>query len=354
MIGSPATPDVASGRHHADVVDEMREDAGETLARQWAMLRAIPRAPVKATVTDLATSLADQGFEVSRRTIERDLHTLSARFPLVLDDRAKPYGWSWMKGARFEFMPTLTPSQSVALLLAKTHLQNLLPQNMHKDLMPVFEAAERELASSGWKDWHKRTAVIPSTLALLPPKVSPVILATVQTALARKRCLEGQYRAKGSEKAKRMRIHPLGLLSRGPVLYLVCTLFDYADVRQLALHRLSDVAETEELRREPADFDFISYAHNVASRFHSRGPIRLVALFDEAAAEHLKETLLSEDQTWRPLEGTDKVEVTATVENDEELWWWLLGFGSHLQVMEPESLRAEIKLELAETMQFYQ
>ena len=331
----------------------MKEDASQTLARQWAMLRAIPRAPIKVTVSELASTLLDQGFTMSRRTIERDLHLLSGRFPLVLDDRAKPYGWSWMKGASFEFMPVLTPSQAVALLLAKTHLRNLLPQNMHKDLAPVFDAAERELVSSGWKDWHKRTAVVPTTLELLPPKVFPFVLATVQTALARKRCLDGQYRAKGSPKEKRMRIHPLGLLSRGPIVYLVCTLFDYDDVRQLALHRLTGVAETAEPRREPAGFDFTSYAHTVASRFHSRGPIRLVALFDEAAAEHLRETPLSKDQSWRPIEGTQKVEVIATVEDDESLRWWLLAFGSRVVVTGPRSLREEIASDLQESLKSY-
>lgn len=332
----------------------MKEDASQTLARQWAMLRAVPRAPIKVTVAELASALLDQGFRVSRRTIERDLHLLSGRFPLVLDDRAKPYGWSWMKGAGFEFMPVLTPSQAVALLLAKTHLRSLLPQNMHKDLMPVFEAAERELASSGWKDWHRRTAVVPATLALLPPKMSPSVLATVQAALARKRCLEGLYRAKGSEKAKRMRIHPLGLLSRGPILYLVCTLFDYDDVRQLALHRLTDVVEMSEPRREPVGFDFPVYARTVGSQLNSRGRIRLVAWFDAAAAEHLREAPLSKDQTWRPLEGTQKVEVTATVEDDDQLQWWLLAFGSHVTVVAPESIRMNVQTELSVTLKSYQ
>ncbi len=331
----------------------MKEDASQTLARQWAMLRAIPRAPIKVTVSELASTLLDQGFKVSRRTVERDLHLLSGRFPLVLDDRTKPYGWSWMKGAGFEFMPVLTPSQAVALLLAKTHLRNLLPQNMHKDLMPVFDAAERELTSSGWKDWHKRTAVVPATLALQPPKMSPSVLATVQTALARKRCLDGQYRAKGSQKGKPMRIHPLGLLSRGPILYLVCTLFDYDDVRQLALHRLTDVAETTEPRREPAGFDFMTYAKTAGALLNSRGPIRLVAWFDEAAAEHLRETPLSKDQTWRPLQGKNKIEVTATVEDDDLLQWWLLAFGSHVQIVAPEHLKLEIKCDLATALQSY-
>jgi len=34
--------------------------------------------------------------------------------------------------------------------------------------------------------------------------------------------------------------------------------------------------------------------------------------------------------------------LTATVEDDQTLRWWLLGFGSRVEVLEPAELRAEI------------
>src|SRR3546814_7783831 len=107
------------------VEDCMKEESSRTLARQWAMLRGIPRSPLRVTTGELEAKLADEGFAVSRRTLERDLHGLSGLFPLELDDRVRPYGWSWTKAANFEFMPKLTSSQAVALLLAKAHLRHL-------------------------------------------------------------------------------------------------------------------------------------------------------------------------------------------------------------------------------------
>lgn len=359
MMRSRATPHVASKWHHGGIVHlvglgmaAVQEDPKQTLARQWTMLRAIPRSPLKVTVGELMTTLLDSGFRPSRRTVERDLQELSARFPLVVDDASKPYGWSWMKDANFEFMPRLSASQSVALLLARTHMKSLLPRAMFKDLAPVFDAAERELASSGWRDWHRRTAVVPSTLALLPPKLDAKTLTDVQHALARKCCLTANYRSKGSTVPKRLTIHPLGLLVRGAVQYLVCTLFDYDDVRQLALHRMTATKLAPEPRREPPGFDFIAYAAH-ASNFEANGTIRLVAWFDAAAGEHLRETPLSKDQTWRAIEGTDKVEIAATVEDGQPLRWWLLAFGSLVEVREPETLRADIEGDLAQSLLQY-
>ena len=41
----------------------------DTLRRQWQLLRSIPRAPKKVTVTTLLLDLKSKGFEVTRRTV---------------------------------------------------------------------------------------------------------------------------------------------------------------------------------------------------------------------------------------------------------------------------------------------
>jgi predicted DNA-binding transcriptional regulator YafY len=319
----------------------MRDESFQTLQRQWTMLRAIPRLPQKITVTALMSVLLDAGFRPSRRTLERDLHEMSTRFPLVVDDRHRPYGWSWLKDAVVEFMPRLTVSQGVALRLAEVHIRNLLPQIMLRDLAPLFDAADTELANTGWKDWHKRTAVVPSTLALLPPKIDAQVLSDVQHAIARRCLLTARYRSKGSTMPKEMTIHPLGLLVRGSIQYLVCTLRDYAEVRQLAVHRMSGTVLGAESCKQPPGFSFSRYVANDLA-IASRGKIRLVARFDPTTAEHLRETPLSKDQRLEAIEGSDKIEVTATVEGDQQLRWWLLAFGSQVEVREPGVLRQEM------------
>jgi len=324
----------------------MTEEKGTTVARQWAMLKEIPRSPLKITTKELKAKLLDEGFEVARRTIERDLHLLSAAFPLALDDRSKPYGWSWAKNSHFEFMPKLTAPQAVALQLARTHLQGLLPQAMRKELAPIFDSASQTLSGSGWKDWHRRTAVVPMGIPHIPPKLSTPVMMAVQSALAHRRCIRARYRAKGSRQAKDFTIHPLGLLSRGPVIYLICTLFDYGDVRQLALHRMEASVETDVRSNEPDGFDFQEYVRRDARRYGSGGSIDLLARFDATAAEHLREMPVSLDQSIRDLED-GRVEISATVEDDALLRWWLLGFGRWVEVVGPPSLRTEIADELA-------
>lgn len=311
------------------------------LARQWAMLRCIPRHPQRVTVSALRTRLGDRGFAVTARTVERDLHSLSEAFPLLVDDRCKPFGWSWAPGAAFEFAPGLTHAQAVSLLLGRTHLSSLLPRSVHGELIPLYALAEATLAGSGWRDWHLRTAVLPTTLRLLPPKLDPAVTAVVHSALGRRRCLEGLYRSKGSKLARPVTIHPLGLLVRGAVQYLVCTLFDYDDVRHLAVHRLTELRELDRPCQEPDGFHFHSHVLSSGATYKSDGPIRLVVRFQPDAAEHLFETPLAAQQTLRRLPD-GRVEAVAEVESDQTLRWWLLGFGAQAEVIEPASLRAEL------------
>ena len=332
----------------------MKAESGQTLKRQWEMLRLIPRWPRRITIRELTSRLADHGFRTTRRTVERDLQELSGSFPLDVDETAKPYGWYWAKNANFEFTPRLTASQGIALLLAKTHLQGLLPRSMLDELAPIFANAEVELAATGWRDWHRRTAVIPTTFPLLPPKLDMKVLESVQSALAQRHCLSARYRAKGKEAAKEVVIHPLGLLTRGPVQYLVCTMYDYVDILRLPLHRLSHTVVLPEPVKSPTGFDFVRYVEEEAGRFNTKGKIQLVAWFDEAAAEHLKETPVSHDQILGSVQDSSRVELRATVEMDETLRWWLLGFGCLVEVREPASLRLALASELRSALGSYQ
>ncbi len=70
---------------------------GDTILRQWAMLRNIPPAPRKISTGMLRERLIEEGYSVDIRTIQRDLGKLSLLFPLYCDGRSKPWGWSWMR-----------------------------------------------------------------------------------------------------------------------------------------------------------------------------------------------------------------------------------------------------------------
>lgn len=72
---------------------------GSTIIRQWHLLTLLPAAPRRVDSAALAGELRALGLEVHRRTVQRDLVELASVFPIVADERMKPYGWGWAHDA---------------------------------------------------------------------------------------------------------------------------------------------------------------------------------------------------------------------------------------------------------------
>jgi predicted DNA-binding transcriptional regulator YafY len=75
------------------------------------------------------------------------------------------------------------------------------------------------------------------------------------------------------------------------------------------------------------------------------GAMVLRVIFDRGVAAHLAETPLSSDQRIKDL-NEDEVMVTATVQDTQQLEWWLRAFGDCAEVVAPKALRNRMKTTL--------
>ena len=100
----------------------------DTLMRQWAMLRAIPRHPQRVDAQTIHARLGDLGIRVSLRTVQRDLNTLATTFPLDFDE-SKPQGWCWRQGAGQLEIPSMDAHAALTFNLVEQYMQNLLPRS---------------------------------------------------------------------------------------------------------------------------------------------------------------------------------------------------------------------------------
>ena len=187
----------------------------ETFARQWAMLKMIPRHPRTIDSVGIRQRLTDLGFTAPNlRTIQRDLEMLSLSFPLeVADESKRPIQWHWGRGAAALDIPSLDASEAVAMKLVQTYLKPMLPGSMLAALEPHFAAAERVLAETGALGpgrWTKRIRVLPKGLQLLPPKVDAGAQNTVYDALLREKRLAITYRPHGQMADRAYDINQIG------------------------------------------------------------------------------------------------------------------------------------------------
>lgn len=329
----------------------------DALLRQWFMLRQVPRYPRKITVQRLRQVLADEGYSITDRSLQRDLNELSGSFAIVCDDSEKPYGWSWQKDAPSFDLPGLTAAEALTLVMAEQHMHHLLPAPMLDQLRPYFRAAREKLdadpALHRSRRWIDKVRSVPAAQPLLAPTIGAGVQDAVTDALLHERQLDIRYRHRAERTYKQARVHPLALVQRGPVLYLSCRFFDYEDVRTLPLHRIESAQAREEAARYPAQFSLDEQIEMGEWAFGSGKKIKLEAIFNADHGEHLYETPLSKNQTIeaRP---DGRLLVTATVADTPQLKWWLFGFGSGVKVVMPKNLQRAMRKEVLAMAVSYQ
>ncbi|MYN45910.1 WYL domain-containing protein [Pseudoduganella sp. FT93W] len=329
----------------------------QSLLRQWHMLRMVPRAPAKISARELCEQLSAAEFPVTKRTVERDLQELATVFPIVVDSRDKPYGWSWLREATSFDLPALTLPEALTLAMVEQHLRHQLPPSTFEALGPHFRSAARTLSSvdisAPSRSWLGKVRSAAPQQPLLPPKVNDECQRAIYLALMQDQQIKLHYRKRDATVATVYEVvHPLAVVQRGGIIYLVCMFGEFTDVRTLALHRVQQVALRYEAARRLPNFDIDEYIASGQFGFVAGGPIRLKAIFSRAAGEHLFETPLSADQQLSVAE-TGHLHLAATVPNTRALVWWLLGFGDGVVVQGPESLRKEMSAIAARMAESY-
>jgi predicted DNA-binding transcriptional regulator YafY len=325
----------------------------QSLLRQWHMLRMVPRAPSSVSAKELCERLCAAGFSVTKRTVERDLQELSAVFPIMVEDQEKPYGWSWLRDASSFDLPGLTLPEALTLTLVEQHLQHQLPPSAVDALRPHFQSAARALsaveASAAPRAWLSKVRSVPPQQPLLPPRMDEACQRAVYLALMQDRQLRLHYRKRDTDAPTVYEsVHPIAVVQRGGLIYLVCMFAAYEDVRTIALHRVLYAEILYEPARRKPDFDIDAYIASGQFGVIAGEPIRLRAVFTRTAGEHLYETPLAADQVLTADEE-GRLHLVATVPNTRALVWWVLGFGDGVIIEEPASLRDELA-EIAERM----
>ena len=322
------------------------------LERQWEMLQVLPDRAPGMTARELTERLKDAGFEVTKRTVERDLLQFEPQFGICCNDKSKPYGWHWLSG-RKETFAGVDIADALSLTLAESVLKQMLPPSMVKVLQPKFEQAKVKLAAVSDHPIAKlggKVRYVPTTLQFAAPKVSSKILEAIQQALVEELQLEVRY-SPFSEKPKDLRLHPLCLVQRGNVPYLLATTFDYEDVRLYAVHRFQSVTVLESRITVPKGFSVDAHLASGAMEFGGGKEITLRAKLSDSLATYLAETPLHPDQKM-PHRG-EGYELTAKVRDSWQLHFWILSQGPDIEVTAPKALRTRVRSSLEAALDCY-
>ena len=328
----------------------------DTLIRYITMLQLIPRAPHFKATTTLRDLLAERGFQVTLRSIQRDLDKMSLHFPLLCDDTERPYRWSFDADYKSN-LPALDTATALTLVLAEEYLKSLLPQIAIDRLSGQFDEARKfldGLQANGYASWARQVRAIPNGKALLPAAILPHIWQSVSDALLQHQAIDVQYLSRQQGEIRSFTLHPQGLVVRHSASYLLATVNNYDDIRQFALHRIHDLKQSATAYRAHPDFSVEDYIAQGAFGYPlDKQAVQLVAKIDKAMAWLLAETPISQQQQLSEPDAEGWVTLTATVPNDQQTQWWIMGFGSRIQVLEPSTWREAIIEQAKKMMEQY-
>lgn len=210
-----------------------------------------------------ASALAAE-FEVSVRTIHRDIDQLSAAGIPVYAERGRSGGFALMDGYRTK-LTGLTQPEAESLFLA-----GLPGPAAQLGLSDVLHAARLKLMAALPANMQPNAERIAARFHLDPVAwfrgADPLPqLQTVAQGVWRERFLKLRYRNNGEVYGRKL--GPLGLVLKGGVWYLVA--MSGKSIRTYRVAQMLDVAVTEEVFARPGKFDLAEHWEQSSSAYEA-------------------------------------------------------------------------------------
>jgi len=322
--------------------NQSRPDHYETMKRGMAILGMMGRAAI--TIKQIHQRLLDNGFDISLRTVERDMKGLPEIFPqhVAVIDRSKPYGYKLPQGS--QKLSGMTPEEAVTLQLAYDYLKTLLPKGSLDPIAPYLKEAEiildQKKTSKRMKNWKNKVLALNEGFNLQPAIIKDGLLEEIKNALWAGKIIKAEYTSKNKTEPSEYILHPCGLVYRGRISYLVCS-FDGETEKfiYLPLQRFQSV-EIVAGYSAHRDKNIKKVAKDLVGYKIKPDKIKILLKFSLFAGGHLYETPISKRQTIRKTKDGYLL-VEASVNDDMELRFWIRAFGGEVEVIKPKSLRDE-------------
>lgn len=283
----------------------------------------------KTTAPELA-----EKFEVSRRTINRDIEDLCKAGIPIRTAQGTGGGISIMDGYRMD--RTILTSKDMQMILAGLRsLDSVSGSSYYSQLMEKIQAGSSEFITGrdsiliDLSSWYRES---------LAPKIE-----TIQDAIGNRHLIRFRYYAPSGESERT--IEPYYLVFRWSSWYLWGWCADRRDYRLFKLNRMDKVAEIDKefiCRNAPMP--------DLSTEKIFPGGIKVKALFTPDMKWRLVEEFgshcFTETDDGRLLFSADYTDM-------ENLVTWLMTFGAKAEVLEPAEVRGIIRRNAEETLKIY-
>jgi predicted DNA-binding transcriptional regulator YafY len=287
-------------------------------------------------------------FETSKRTIYRDIQALGeAGIPLI---SIPGQGYSLMKGY---FLPPLSFSSDEATMLLLG--SDFMAQNFDAQYRQAAQSASRKIEGVLPEHLREEVHYLQSSIrfiaaASMESTREAEMLRQLRRAIIERTTVRFRYHTRhareGQSEQNTRAANPYGLIHMLNSWHLVAYCHMRQDIRNFRLERMDELVLLPQTFERPEDFTMRARRSNEPNTFVVR------VLFDQEIARWVRESrsyfTVHEEETPAGLL------VTLKIRQESEILQWLLSWGRHAQVLEPQSLCQRLAEEAQAMLQHYQ
>lgn len=339
-----------------ELADSLVMARHEMTLRVFRILHYLETSRMGLRVGQIHERLRDDGFEIDKRTVHRDLELLQqAHIPLESEGSGPESRWKMSPYAEVKQHVQFTYHEIFALYVARNSLDHLKGTPLHEVLNSLFMKIEKILGTNtdAFQDFLKNLAFRPQLT--WHTSVPQVILDTVYHTLEEGHVLKISYRSEAGQNAGQYvdrRVGPECLYFANGGVYLIAKDLNKNEPRTYALARIKeaemDTSQTyekeglspEKLFKE--SFGVLNSGETKAVELLIEGPV----------AAYVSERRWHESQ--QTLKTDLGVRIKMNVRINDELARWVLSLGPSATVMAPAALSELVESLAAQVANKYQ
>lgn len=310
-----------------------------------------------ATTSEIHQALLDEGYEISKRTVQRDLEKLAEWAALDYESDEQGHRCWFRDIKKPDIIDVVPASEAFLLVLSEKLLRKAVPVNLSDRLEEWLHKADAKLATKHlYSNWKQKVHVVSDGYPLISDEqfIDEKFRKILYEGVLKEEKIEIVYQAGKTDSGEKYILNPLGLIIRDQSHYLVATKEETPEKPQLFLiHRILYAARTYIDIEDPTTFSLNDYvAKNPTGWLISDYEDKVVLRVKNYARDVLTHNKLANDQVFKIIDES-WAEVSFTCFPTYDLLAWVLRYGDDVVVTYPESLKIKIKNNLMKSLNNY-
>ena len=290
-------------------------------------------------------------FEVSYKTIQRDLDFMRDRLNLPIEYDATKYTFRYSEAVEAFPLVQVSEGEILALFVAQKVLAQYRGTPFEKTLASAFQkltGALQEEVSFNLGEWGADYSFRVTGASAADVE----IFRLLAKAIVQRQEVAFSYRTLRADTPETRTVHPYHLANVDNAWYLLAHDPHRGHLRTFALARIRAPQATGKTFDRPRNFSAEKELKSGFGVFGGSGKHRIKIRFDSFAARLVRERDWHPSQKFREIRD-GQIELEMTLGALEEIERWILSWGEHAKVLEPKILTESVKLRIQKNLKQY-